>query len=63
MLDEEIHPRRGGDEMKDFEVIQVGNVVCKERISESRGSFQLGVACCLRIKWWAIALSAALMRK
>ena len=35
----------------------------RERINGYRGSFWLGVACRLCIKWWATVLAATLMRK
>ena len=63
MLEERIHPRRGGDETKVSWELQVGRIGRGEKVMESKGSFQREVACCLCIKWWAIALSAALMRK
>ena len=63
MPKEETCPRRSGDKTKDSRALQVGRMVWRERISESRGSFQFGVDCCLYIKRWATALSTALMRK
>ena len=63
MLEEGIHSRRGGEETKVSWELQVGRMGRGERFMESRGSFQWEVPCCLRIKWWATTLSAALMGK
>ena len=56
-------PRRGGEETRDSQELQVGRTGWRERIMRSRGSFQQEVAYCFCIKWWATTFSAALMRK
>ena len=61
--EEGIQPRRGGEETKVTWELQVGRIGGGERIMEVRGNFQREVAYCLRIKWWATALSTTLMRK
>ena len=63
MTKEEGCPWRERGESKDSEAFQVGRMIRRKRISDYRGSFQFGINYCLRIKWWATALSAALMRK
>ena len=63
MPEEGIQPRRGGEETKVTWELQVGRIGGGERIMEVSGNFQREVAYCLRIKWWATALSTTLMRK
>ena len=63
MPEEGIHLRRGGEKTKVSWELWVGRIGRGEKVTENRGSFHREVANSLRIKWWATALSTALMRK
>ena len=60
---EGIYPRIGGEETKDFWEVWMRRMGFRERIVVAKGNFQWKFTYCLRIKWLATYLSAALMRK